>query len=250
MAIAPKTAQKKAVLDTPILVSDGDLEAAFDTNLPILLLVWNGDTLRSDLKTELDRVAKDYAGRIRVVKADTTKAPQVAEHFEAGKHPLLIAWVNGEVLTRRNRPWATDVQAVVDVLTPHIPAAAAALAPAAPTKVIEKVDDKPVKVTEATFQAEVVDYSLPVLVDFWATWCGPCKQVAPILEKLAKEFSGKVRIAKVDVDENQALAQDFQVMSIPTLMFFKNGKIVGQQVGALPEAALRQALQQLVTLKV
>ncbi|HVO42456.1 MAG TPA: thioredoxin, partial [Aggregatilineales bacterium] len=228
----------------------GDLATAMDTNLPVLLLVWNGETLRSDVKTELDRVAKDYANRIRVVKVDTSKTPEAAAYFEVGKHPLLIAWANGESLTRRNRPWGTDVQGVVDVLVPYIPADAAPVAAPAPAPAIEKFDTKPVKVTDATFQAEVVDYSLPVLVDFWATWCAPCKQVAPILEKLAKEFSGKVRIAKVDVDENPGLAQALQIMSIPTLMFFKSGKIVGQQVGALPEAPLRKAVQQLIDIKV
>ena len=75
-------------------------------------------------------------------------------------------------------------------------------------------------VTDATFQKEVVDYSheLPVLVDFWAEWCGPCKMVAPIMEKMAAEFAGKVRIAKVDTDANQGLSQAFRIMSIPTIM--------------------------------
>ena len=248
MTVTAKT--KTAVEDTPILATNNEImHSALETNLPVLLLIWNGDTLRSDVKTEIDRVAREYAGRIRVIKADTSKAPEIAEHFELGKHPLLIAWVNGEALTRRNRPWGTDVQAVVDVLTPHIPANAAPALPPTPTKVIEKVDTKPIKVTDATFQTEVIDYSLPVVVDFWATWCGPCKQVAPILEKLAKEFSGKVRIAKVDVDENPGVAQALQIQSIPTLMFVKSGQIVGQQVGALPEVQLRQLIQQLIALK-
>ena len=109
---------------------------------------------------------------------------------------------------------------------------------------------QPIKVTDATFQQEVLESDVPVLVDFWAEWCGPCRMVAPILEKLAGEYAGKVKIAKVNTDENQGLASAFQIMSIPTLMFVKGGKIVGQAAGAAPEPALRDALEQLIALEV
>ena len=106
------------------------------------------------------------------------------------------------------------------------------------------------QVTDSTFDQEVLESNIPVLVDFWAPWCGPCKMVAPILDKLAKEFSGKVRIAKVDVDANPMLSQQFRIQSIPSLMFVKNGKIVGMNAGAAPEGALRDAINQLINLQV
>ncbi len=112
------------------------------------------------------------------------------------------------------------------------------------------VDDKPVIVTEATFEAEVLNHDKPVLIDFWAEWCGPCRMVAPTLEKLAKEFAGQVRIAKVNVDENPALSQAFNIMSIPNIMLIKNRTIVFNQPGALPEPAFRDILEQLVKLEV
>ena len=111
-------------------------------------------------------------------------------------------------------------------------------------------DTATVKVTDATFQSEVIDQDLPVLVDFWAEWCGPCRQIGPTLEKLAKEFEGKVRIAKVNVDENPGLSQTFQIMSIPNLMMIKNRTMVFNQPGALPEPVMRDLITQLIALEV
>ena len=104
--------------------------------------------------------------------------------------------------------------------------------------------NEPIHVTDAAFEKVVLKSTLPVVVDFWAPWCGPCKMVAPTLDKLAKEQAGNVLFAKVNTDENSDWAMRYGVQGIPTMLFIADGKIVHRQVGALPEPALRNLVQQ------
>ncbi len=103
-------------------------------------------------------------------------------------------------------------------------------------------DGKPLIVTDATFQREVLEASRPVLLDAWAPWCGPCRLVGPIMEELAAEANGRYRIAKLNVDDNPRTAKQFQIQSIPTMLIFKNGQLVDRLVGAQPKPAIAARL--------
>ena len=102
----------------------------------------------------------------------------------------------------------------------------------------------PVEVTDDTFESEVISSDVPVLVDFWAEWCAPCKMIAPIVEDLAGEYDGRIKFAKMDVDANPRIPGSFGIRSIPTLLIFKGGSPVGQVVGAVPKTVLKSRLEE------
>jgi thioredoxin len=100
---------------------------------------------------------------------------------------------------------------------------------------------------DSTFDQEVLKSDIPVLVDFWAVWCGPCKAIAPTVEELAKQYKGKVKVAKMDVDEHQQVPQQYGIRSIPTLLLFKGGRVVDTIIGAVPRAKLEESLKKAIS---
>jgi thioredoxin 1 len=106
---------------------------------------------------------------------------------------------------------------------------------------------KAAAVTTADFEKEVLQSDVPVLVDFWAVWCGPCRMVAPHVDAVAEEFAGKAKVVKVDTDSEQEIATRYNVMSIPTLIFFKEGKVADQLIGAVPKSEIANRLNKLVS---
>jgi len=108
----------------------------------------------------------------------------------------------------------------------------------------EKMINEPVHVTDQTFEKTVLQSPIPVIVDFWAPWCGPCRMIGPVLEKIAKEYEGKLLVAKVNTDESSEYAMKYGVQGIPTMLFIFGGKVIHRQVGALPEPNIRAVVSQ------
>jgi len=102
----------------------------------------------------------------------------------------------------------------------------------------------PIHLTDTNFKKEVLESDLPALVDFWAPWCGPCRMITPIIDELAKEYRNKLRVCKINVDENPRIATQYAVMSIPALIFFKNGKVIEQVVRVLNKAELKRKIEE------
>ena len=107
-------------------------------------------------------------------------------------------------------------------------------------------DGRPVEVTDQTFSREILQHSGPVLLDCWAPWCGPCRMVAPILDQLAGEYAGRVKIAKLNTDQNPRTAAHFSIQSIPTMLFFKGGQLVNRQIGALPKPEIERLIRSIL----
>jgi len=247
-------------------LTDTDFQTALDGDLPVLVVITNGEGLRGEFSTAFKK-AQAETQNITFATINPDKNTEAKAFFKIADKPVLVGWFNGEEVVRRSRPWGTDVPLAIEMLESaynelQIPANGDAVVTVADDQTITEdpiqqgdtamtvANDKPVNVTDANFQQEVIDYELPVVVDFWAEWCGPCRMVAPTFDKLAKEFAGKVRVAKVNVDENPALSQTFRIQSIPTIMMLKDRNIVFSQPGALQEPALRDLFQQLVDLEI
>ena len=240
-------------------ITDATLAETLNTSKPVLLLISDGSDLRGDFSTAFKKAASEEQGVV-FARINPQDNPETVARFNIGRKSVMIGLFDNEEIVRRSRPWGTDVPLGIE----RLKQIAADSTPPSENDLIQSetestdskenpiVDNKPVNVTDETFQAEVIDYSeqMPVLVDFWAEWCGPCRMVGPILEKLAEEYAGKIRVAKVDVDANQGLAQYFQVMSIPTIMVLKNRTQIFSQPGAFPEAAFRDLIDQAVNLEV
>ncbi|KXK21882.1 MAG: thioredoxin [Chloroflexi bacterium OLB15] len=239
----------------PITLTDQNLDEVLATDKPIFVLITNGDGLKGDFKTAFQKQA-DEDSQYLYARLDPTRNPRAAQMFSASDKPLLVGWYCGEEMVRRSRPWGSDLPLALEAMKAILAEKAppAATPEENPTEIEVKkpmeVINKPVNVTDETFEQEVLQSDLPVLVDFWAAWCGPCRMVAPILDKLAGEYAGKLKIVKVDTDANPGLSQAFRITSIPNLMVVKDRTIIFNQPGALPEAAFRQLIEQVLVFEV
>lgn len=224
------------VFDAPIITNDQSIERLLSAPLPVLILFWRED-IPETVNQEMKRIAEQEAGDLIVAKVNTHDNPEAASRFDA--HRLTLVGVrDGKEITRAVAPDASEIPAYAAYLLGR-GEKPAQREPAHSAKVHNGADSRPVAVTDASFDEMVLHSPLPTLVDFWAPWCGPCHAVAPVLDKLARENAGRLRVAKVNVDQNTHYAGMYGVQGIPTLLLVKNGKVVDRIVGAMPEPSLR-----------
>ena len=235
--------------DAPINATDASFEpVVLQASLPVVAVFWSArETPRQQLNAVLEQTARAYAGEAMVVKLDAVDAPQAQAQHSVDTLPQFLFFRQGKLVARaKGLPSAEALRPWVEYLLGRGPRPVAKKPPRGEESKPPAGDGRPLPVTDADFERVVLGASVPVLVDFWAPWCGPCWTVAPILEGLAGEVSDQALIAKLDVDANPATAQRYGVMSIPTLIYFRNGQEVERVVGAQPAHVLRQKLEALL----
>jgi len=229
------------VFDTPITTNDDALDRVLGQSLPVLLYLY--DAPNSNLDAAFKRVAKDHSGEILVAKVDVNASPQVYARFKSPALPALFTLDDGVVESQAAQILPDDVDAHADFLVGQGPLPQST---AREANAREQAGALPVHISDASFANDVLQSDVPVLVDFWAPWCGPCHMIAPVLDQVAEQYAGQVKIAKLNVDQNPMAARQFGAMSIPLLVLFKGGQPVGRLVGAHPkpniENLIRQAL--------
>lgn len=230
------------VFDSPIYTGDASIERVLNAGLPVVLIFVDG-ALPHALEAEMKALAKQHAGRLLLAQVSIKDSPESARRFAVQSTPAVVTIKAGQPHSgTRNISSATQLREHTRYLLGEGPRPVESSSPPQQAHATGASSGAPVTVTDATFESEVLRSPLPVLVDFWAPWCGPCRMVAPILEKLSREMQGQIKIAKVNVDEHSRYAGQFGVRAIPTMLLVRDGKVIDQWAGALPEAPLRSRL--------
>jgi thioredoxin 1 len=234
------------VLDTPITTDDHSLERVLAQQMPIVLLLYNRK-LSQPLDDALRNAAHEHRGDLLVVRVDTSQNPDTRERYSHLATPALVTITPGtSIKSEAGRVEAADLEAHIDHLLFDKPLPRAARTETYSTngegKQTADASDQPIAVSDATFNREVLESDLPVLVDFWAVWCAPCRSIAPFIEQIAMQYTGRLKVVKLDTEHNPMTAQRYGIQAIPTFIMFKNGREFYRLSGANP-AAIQQVVE-------
>lgn len=229
------------VFDAPIHSSEHSFERVLLAGLPVAA-VFSGREMPEELDQSMRRLARLHAGKALLVRLRADENPRLAAEYHVQGVPWIVTLCGAKTMSSQALRGAEDLEAHLAHLlgqgpcppSPGQPAPVADARPAAPRE--------PVVVSDASFAQEVLRSNLPVLVDFWAPWCAPCRMVAPTVEKLAREEHHRLRVAQLNVDENPVVAGQLGVSGIPTMILFKGGQVIDRWTGAFPESSIRARL--------
>jgi len=254
-------------INSVIHTNNQSIDRVLKSGVPVLLVFWQPNSPQSaELDPILNQLAERNAGRALIAKVDAEAEPEVVKRFSIRLLPSVVA-INKQGNTETTLPGRVSDQAIQDWLAylvngggkpaqatgSGIPSATGQPLPANGTShqhadqsaTARDKNAAPQTISDANFD-QVIKSKIPVLVDFWAEWCGPCRMVAPSVEQLAQEFAGRAVVGKLNVDHNPNTARRYNIMSIPALYIFKDGQVIDRIVGAQPLSVLRQRLSQAV----
>lgn len=225
-----------AVFDTPLTTDSAHIAAILNQKLPVMLVL-HEDQRDKPLEDALSKVARKHKGNLLVAKVDVRENADLHAKHNHIATPAIISYdANGKILAQANYVRPADVRQHTALLINGTPIEA-------PQSQRERTSSEPINVSDKTWRDEVLKSNVPVLVDFWAPWCGPCRSIAPYVEQLAKEYAGRLKVVKLNTDNNPVISRRHGIQGIPTLAIFENGQQVNRISGANP-AGLKRMVEQ------
>ena len=232
-------------LNTPITTDDRGIKKVLGQKQPAVVVLYDGKQNHKPLDDALKQIAKKNAGELLVVRVDASENPKVYGQYDQPLLPAVVtltkAFFGRNIKSSAESVRPSDIRKHVDHLLKDTPLPQPKAAPV-------KVGKSASHTTDRDFRKDVLKSKTPVLVDFWAPWCGPCVSVAPFVDKMAKQYAGKVKVIKLNTDENPQMSNRYQVRSIPTFIMFDNGQPIGRFSSANPRM-IQQMLDEAVALK-